>query len=559
MPLQSLLKFAAPYIRQLILVGLLTLASSLLMLAVPWLAGRMLGDILSASGIGEGGLVGLLLLALVTIALLNFVVAYVSGDTAARLLSDLRLRIYEHLQALPIGFHENHRQGDTLALMTYEVARLSGFLTGTLVRIPSQLATVAGAAFLMFQIEPRLALIVPLLVPAFYVILKVIGRRLRGLAQSIQEAEAEVVAIAEENLEMLPAIKAFAREELEAARYRDQVQRAMGLSRQEYRIFAALEPAIGLVAAIAAVLLLYLAGQSVQIGSMTPSGLFSFLFYAALLTRPVAALANVYGQVQSTRGTLARLQSVLEKTLEPGYAATSRLKCTQGGISFRDVSFAYPGRQRVLNGLDLDIQPGEVVALTGPNGAGKTTLVNLLLRFYELEEGYILLDGEDIRAVSVQDLRQQIGLVSQRVLLFNGSIRANIAYGNVGADDAQIEAAARLAQAWDFISQLPQGLDTQIGDHGVRLSGGQRQRISLARALLKNPPILVLDEATSMYDLEGEAAFIEACSAALASRTVIIITHRPASLAMANRVLSLEDGRIRAVSLRQVSEGVPTG
>lgn len=545
MSLRSLLKLAFPYRLQLILAGFLTLTSSLVTLAVPWLGARILGGIMAPGGIGAGGLVGLLVLALTAIALLNFAVALVSGATSTRLLSDLRVRIYEHLQALPLRFHENHRQGDTLALMTYEVARLSGFLTRTLVHIPAQLVTVVGAGILMFRIEPRLALIVPLLVPAFYIILKLVGRRLRGLAQSIQQAEAEVVAIAEENLEMLPAIKAFAREEHEARRYGAQVSHAMELSLQENRIFAALEPAIGLVAAIASVLLVYLAGQHVQLGSMSPTSLFAFLFYAALLTRPVAALAHVYGQVQSVRGTLVRLQSVLDQAVEAGYALTNRIAASGGAIAFRNISFAYPGRSQVLRGLNLDIRPGEVVALTGPNGAGKTTLIKLLLRFHDPDEGDIFIDGQNIASVAVQDLRRQTGLVSQRVLLFNGTLRANIAYGVEDADDALIETAARLAQAWDFIAHLPQGLDTEIGDHGVRLSGGQRQRIALARALIKDPPILLLDEATSMYDLEGESAFIEACSTALEGRTVIIITHRPASLAMADRILCLEDGKVQ--------------
>ena len=547
MPLRTLLHFAAPYRFQLILVGLLTLGSSLIMLAVPWLAGQLLGDILRPAVSNTAVLLVVLLLALVAIALLNFAVAYLSSATTSRLLADLRLRIYDHLQALPVGFHESHRQGDTLALMTYEVARLSQFLTGTLVTLPSQLIMVAGAVILMFRFDHRLALVVPLLVPAFYLILKVIGRRLRGLAQMIQEAEAEVVAIAEENLEMLPAIKAFTREELESARYAKQVRQAMKLSLEESRIYAALQPLIGLIAAITAVLLLFLAGRNVQAGGMSPTALFSFLFYAALLTRPVGALAQVYGQIQTARGTLARLQSVLGQAVEPGYGSTGHLSQARGAISFKGVTFAYPGRDPTLRGIDLDIRPGEVIALTGPNGAGKSTLIKLLLRYYKPAQGEICLDDRDIDSFNVSDLRRQIGLVSQRVQLFNGTIRANIAYGKDDATDTDVEAAARLAQAWEFITELPQGMNTEIGDHGVRLSGGQRQRVALARALVKDPPILILDEATSMYDLEGESAFIAACETALKGRTVILITHRSASLAMADRVICLEAGKLGEV------------
>ena len=542
MQLRNLLTYAAPYRWHLTLVAVLMLASSAVTLAVPWLAGQMLGGIISDQGQAFGALVGWLLLALVLITLLKIIVANLSGSISARLLADLRQRIYDHLQSLPLGFHQAHRQGDTLALMTYEVARLSSFLSGTLVSIPPLLLTVLGACILMLRIDPLLALLVPLLIPAFYLIMKIIGRRLRGLAQQLQQAEAEVVGLAEENLEMLPALKSFTREAEESARYRTHIDHAMQLALKETRIYAIMEPLIGLVSAAAAVLLLFFAGKSVHAGNLSPAELFSFLFYAALLTQPVGALANLYGQIQTTRGTLARLQSVLREQPETGYSATGRLERAQGKIRVEGLRFAYPGRDTTLHGINLLIRPGETVALTGPNGAGKSTLIALLLRLYEPGAGRILLDGQDIADLNLQDLRRQIGVVPQRALLFNGSVRANIAYGLPGASDAQIEKAARLAQAWDFILTLPQGFDTEIGDHGVRLSGGQRQRIALARAFVKDPPILVLDEATSMYDLEGESAFVEACADSLQDRTVILITHRPASLALAQRIFRVENG-----------------
>lgn len=557
MNLRALLQLAAPYQKSLITVGMLTVGSSLVLLAIPWLAGHMIGGIISQAAT-LGRLVSLLLLALVTLALLNIAVSIVSATTSAQILADLRMRVYEHLQRLPLGFHENHRQGDTLALATFEVARLSQFLTGTLVTLPSRLLTVVGAVILMFRIDARLALLAPLLVPAFYLILKLVGRRLRGLAVSLQEAEADLVAVTEENLEMLPAIKSFAREDVEARRYRSRVDRAMGLRIQEGRIYAALEPIIGLVAASAAVLLLYAAGRTVQSGSMTTAELFSFLFYAALLTRPVGALAHTYGQVQTARGTLARLQSVLETDFEPGYSSTGSVTAARGHISLANVGFGYPGRDITLRDVTLEIQAGETVAFIGSNGAGKTTLINLLLRFYDPDRGTIQLDGHDISKISVQDLRRQIGVVPQRALLFNGSIRANIAYGLENATDEDIQRAACLSQAMEFIEGLPEGFQTVIGDHGVRLSGGQRQRIALARALIKDPPILILDEATSMYDLEGEHAFIEASSSALKGRTVLLITHRPASLAIADRIICVESGSAREIETKSKRTVVTT-
>ena len=551
----SLLALARPYRRKLLVIGGFGIASSLLTLAVPWLAGTMLGSMFSSTR-PSAGLIPLLLALLAATALVNFASACVAGATGATILADLRLRIYRHLQSLPIAFHENSRQGDTLALMTYELARLSSFLTGTLANTPAQFMTVVGAVVIMARLDGRLALLVPLLVPGFYLTLKVVGRHLRTIAEAIQKAEAEVVAVAEENLEMLPAIKAFAREERETARYAAVVEGAMRLAVRENRIFAALQPTIGFITAAAAILLLYAAGQNVKSGSMSPAELFSFLFYTALLTRPAATLANLYGQIQSARGTMARLQGVLRHEPEQGYDSGDALGPVEGAIAFEHVGFAYPDRGNALRDVSLSILPGEIVAITGANGAGKTTLIHLLLRLYQPLTGKILLDGHDIARFRVQDLRSKIGLVSQRTFLFNGTVRENIAFGLDGASAAAIERAAKLSQAWDFIRALPRGLDTRIGDHGVRLSGGQRQRIALARALVKNPPILVLDEATSMYDLDGEDAFIEACATALAGRTVILITHRPASLAMATRILHLRDGEIRELATAKPMIGV---
>ena len=319
----------------------------------------------------------------------------------------------------------------------------------------------------------------------------------------------------------------------------------MMFARQENKIFAVLGPFIGFVAGSAAVVLLVFIGRGVVSGSMTPAAMLSFLLYAALLTRPAADLARLYGKVQRAYGALDRMQRVLEEPHEPGYSSARPFKATRGEIRFSGVQFGYPDRSGVLKNVELTIGSRETVAIAGHNGAGKSTIVALLLRLYEPDSGAIYIDGEDIAAVNVRDLRRQIGLVSQDILLFNGSVRDNIAYGREDATATQIEKAVRAAGAYDFIKELPRGLDTPIGDSGVFLSGGQRQRVALARALLKDPPIVVLDEANSMYDLEGEAAFVEACARSLKNRTAILITHRQATLTLADRIVRLENGTIR--------------
>jgi ATP-binding cassette subfamily B protein len=512
--LKSLLSFAAPYRRTLTLCVALMLLESAAALAIPWLGGQLAGVLLPGSQPGSLG-IGPVLLAMLCLfvlqAVLKFGNTYFLGATAEQIVSDLKVRLYNHLQALPLSFFHQRRHGDTLALLTRDVYVVSGYLSGTALSVVPLLFTVIGSLFFMFRLQPRLAALVMLAIPLFYLVLKIVGRRLRPLAARLQDEHAVAIAIAEENLGMLPAIKTFTREPEESVRFRSQIDRILNLTRRQLRIHAALDPAVQLIAAAGIVLLLWLTGAELLGGRMTPGELVSFLLYAQLLTRPVAGLADVYGQTQTARGALSRLLAALDQLPEPAADVGRRLPPVHGTIDFEDVSFSYPGRPAAIDGVSLHVEAGETVAIIGPNGAGKSTLAHLLMRLHGCSRGRILIDGIDIATVSLGSLRRQI---------------------------------ARLARAHEFIAALPQAYDTLIGDRGVRLSGGQQQRLALARALLKNPPILILDEATAMFDPRGEAEFLDGAREALAGRTVILITHRPASLAIADRILRLDAGRI---------------
>lgn len=539
--------------RELTMIGAVSLLSSVGVLALPWLAGQFLGGVIGDASVDLRLMLGLLALALLANTVLTIAVAIVSELAAGRILAAMRQEIYDHLQMLPIAFHDRSRMGDLMALMTYEVSYFSNFLSSILANIPAMLLVAGGSVVLLFLLDPAMALIIPILVPAFFVIMRLIGRRLRVLGQRERAAEARLMTLADSDLAMLPAIKSFAAEAPHRARYHAAIEDSRLLSLAQARINAFVTPLVALIAAGGTIVLLLTASDELTRGGRSPGDLFAFLMYAGLLTRPVANLVGVYGNWQIAKGTLERMGEVLSEQPEPGYRATGRLARARGEIAFEQIAFAYPGRPALFDQLSLTIAPGEIIALTGDNGVGKSTLIRLLLRFYDPVAGRITLDGIDIASVQVQDLRRQFGYVPQRPLLVNGTIAENIGFGADNPDPAAIERAARFAQAWDFIAALPEGLATHIGDHGVRLSGGQQQRIALARALFRDPPIYILDEATSMYDLEGEAAFVEECIGQLQGRTVIIITHRPASLALADRIIRAGPDGIIATAGREAA------
>jgi len=544
-PRALLLGLLRLHLPALSLALLLMLVQSAATLAQPWLGGVLTDRLLLGSGVGP--LLWVLFGLIVAQQALGYLTSIQLQAVSGRLVADAGSQVYTHLQSLPLAWHHARQRGDVQALLTGDVYRLGTYVTGTLVPLVPLLFTFIGALAMMLRMAPAIAIAIGVLMPLLFVLLKLVGRRLRPLSHEAMQAWADQASMAEQNLSMLPVIKAFATDPVEARRYAGRTEAVRAIDLRRARLEGAIGPAVHVLGAGTVLLLLGLAGRQVASEELRVGELVTLVLYGLVLVNPVSQLARVYGNTQSARGTAQRMLAALGAVPEVD-TGTRGFEGVRGEIAFEGVDFAYPGRPPLLQGFNLTIAAGETVAITGPNGAGKSTLVHLLLRLLEPDGGRVRIDGIDVREFRLAALREGVGLVAQQVMLFNASVADNIAYGRTDATPAQIEAAARAARAHEFVAALPQGYDTVVGDQGVRLSGGQKQRVALARALLKDPAILVLDEATAMFDPEGEAEFIAECHEVLKQRTVILITHRPASLALADRVLRLDAGQLRNVN-----------
>jgi len=549
--LRRLLEYVRPYRTRLYITLVAIVLGSVLGLAGPYTLQFLIDSVFQQNDPQLLNQITLILIAIFALqSVLYFVRGYLLAFIGERVMADLRLKLFEHLQGLSLSYFNERRTGELVSRLTNDVSTVRAVVTSDISTALAQSLTFVGAFALIIYTNWRLTLFMIALIPVIMIIAIVFGRRLRALSTSVQDQLANATTVMEEALGGVRVVQSFTRERYEIKRFTSSIERTFALAMKRVRLSSTFGPLISFLGFAAVVSIFWFGGREVLAGRLTAGQLFMFLVLTLTIASSIGQFSGLYTGLQEALGATRRLFEILDTRSDIEERPDAQdLLGGAGGITFNNVSFAYQDSPEtaILTNISLEVQPGEVLALVGPSGAGKTTLVNLIPRFFDPTAGRILINDQDLRNLKLTSLRGQIGIVPQETLLFGGNIRENILYGRLEASEAEVVAAAEAANAHDFIQQLPNGYDTQVGERGVKLSGGQRQRIAIARAILKDPCILLLDEATSALDSESEGLVQEALERLMSNRTSIVIAHRLSTIQNADRIAVLDDGRLMEI------------
>lgn len=543
---QRMIGYLGKYKRRLAVAILATLSSAGLSLVFPAVIQQVVDSALQDRNFELLNQVTLFLLVIFLLrSVTSFFETYNLNYIGERVMVDLRTQLYAHLNTLSLGFFVERRVGELVSRMSSDVTVMRSVLTENVNVILQQTAIMIGSVAIMFVINTRLTLFILALIPVLIGLGFVFGFYLQRISTRIQDELAGSTVVMEESLQNIREVKSFVREDYEIGRYNDAINRSFRAALQLLRVNSVFGPFVGFLGFGSIALILWFGGQEVIAERLTGGQLISFLFYGVSVAGSFASLVGLYSSFQKAIGATKRVFQILDTQPTVQDKPTAKtISDVRGELTLKDVNFSYDERQPVLKNINITVAEGEILALVGASGAGKSTTFNLIPRFYDPSSGEILLDGVDLRDITQASLREHIGIVPQETLLFGGTIRENIRYGKLDASEDDIIAAAKAANAHQFITELPDGYETIVGERGTKLSGGQRQRVAIARAILKNPRILLLDEATSSLDSESEHLIQEALSRLMQNRTTIIIAHRFSTVRGANRIAVLDKGEL---------------
>lgn len=540
------LKYIKPYWKRGLAAGICTIIAAGGTAYLPFVIKDMVDQVLSEK---NTTMLNWIVLSIIVVFVIRGIAyygqSYLMNYVGQRVIIDIRKAVFEKLQRLSMSFYDKHKTGTIMSYVTNDVSALQSAMVDNVVEMITETVILVASIVMMIYLDWKLFLVTFATFPVVLFFIDSFGKRIRKSGSRIQEAAADITSVLQEVASSPRVIKSFVREGYEVDRFDKENMNNFRANMKYAQLSSTLTPTIEFVAAVGVSIILWYGGNSVINGSITAGSLVAFLTYAVNISNPIKRLSRVIGNIQKALAAAQRVFDVLDLPEDIKNAPDAKaLPKVKGDVRFNDVSFAYNENEEVLSHVSFEVKPGEMVAFVGPSGAGKSTVASLLPRFYDVINGSITIDGQDIRKVTLDSLREQVGIVPQETVLFNGSVYDNILYGRLDATREEVEAAAKAANAHDFIMQLPDGYETMLGDRGMNISGGQRQRISIARAILKNPQILILDEATSALDTESERVVQEALDRLMVGRTSFVIAHRLSTIKNADKIMVLEKGQL---------------